>query len=115
MESWYKTIEKINIDLIGKPFLSITISLLILIIFVFFKIFFLEHVGNFSQPIFTLSNYEYSENNFKDGSSYIYASSRGIKYYFYNCKSNIKESNKIYFENELKAQEAGYTLSKSCQ
>ena len=45
---------------------------------------------------------------------FIYAS-KGQKYYFYNCKSSIKEANKIYFDSEASAQKAGYALSKTCK
>ena len=47
--------------------------------------------------------------------SKVYASIKGSKYYFSNCKSSIKEENKIYFKGEIEAQNAGYSLSKTCK
>ena len=47
-------------------------------------------------------------------SKIIYASKRGKKYYFIWCQSSIIDENKIYFESEKRAQEAGYTKAKNC-
>jgi methylphosphotriester-DNA--protein-cysteine methyltransferase len=46
---------------------------------------------------------------------FIYASKKGKKYYFYNCKSSIKEENKIYFNTEDEAKESGRTLASGCK
>lgn len=46
----------------------------------------------------------------------IIASKNGKTYFFSWCKGvdRIKEVNKVYFENEVSAQETGRTLSKTC-
>ena len=44
----------------------------------------------------------------------VYASSRGTKYYYWWCGSNIKEENKVWFKNSDEAIEEGYSLSKTC-
>lgn len=116
MDSFKYTLEKININLAGKPILSISITLIFIILFIFLKINSLERAYTNSNLIFTKSDYKYSKNNKENNKlHYIYASSRGTKYYFYNCKSSIKESNKIYFETELEAIQAGYSLAKACK
>jgi hypothetical protein len=45
----------------------------------------------------------------------VYASSKGTKYYYPNCKSTILEANKITFASALIAEKAGYTLATNCQ
>ncbi len=42
------------------------------------------------------------------------ASRTGQKYYPIDCKTNIKDENKIYFSSELEAQKAGFDRSKTC-
>lgn len=48
-------------------------------------------------------------------SSLFYASKNSKKYYKPECKSNIKEGNKIFFGSAQEAEEKGYTLSKTCK
>ena len=45
-----------------------------------------------------------------------FASSRGSKYYTTSCSAGktIKQENRIYFTTGEEAQQAGYTLSSSC-
>jgi len=46
----------------------------------------------------------------------ITASKNGSKYYFPWCNSaNIKQANRIYFDNEAAAQAKGYTLAANCK
>ena len=49
-----------------------------------------------------------------EGQQKVYASRNGSRYYFEWCSSQIKESNKIFFETEDKAQGAGYALASGC-
>jgi len=42
------------------------------------------------------------------------ASKSGKTYYKISCKNRIKDSNKIYFENEEDAQKTGLRRSKTC-
>ena len=46
-----------------------------------------------------------------------FASSRGSKYYTISCSAGktIKQENRVYFATGEEAQQAGYTLSSSCQ
>lgn len=109
-----ETLNKINTDLAGKPLISILSTLTILILF--FGILTIPQVNSQDEKlIFQKSNYVFDIKDNKQSLHYIYASSRGTKYYFYNCKSTIKESNKIYFESEVEAKSAGYTLAKACK
>ena len=43
------------------------------------------------------------------------ASSKGTKYYYSYCKSNISAKNKIMFESKEMAESAGYTLAANCK
>lgn len=119
-----ETLKKINTELTGSAMLSIVSSLLILSIFLGVKTIFAASNNS------TSKNIDYVASGFKGtdifeiqkdpsakvySSRYIYASKRGKKYYYYNCKSTIKESNKIYFNTDAEAQKAGYTLSKTCK
>ena len=45
----------------------------------------------------------------------IVASKNGSTYYFPWCSNNIKEENKIYFNDEQGAEGAGYRLAKNCE
>lgn len=53
----------------------------------------------------------------ESGLGSIVASKRGSKYYFVWCSGSktLSEANKIYFESEILAQNAGYSLSTSCK
>ena len=103
-----ETMRKINATISRQAFLAIISTLLILLIFFGLRIYTGYNSSNI-YPIYTKSNYIY-----KDSSKFIYASSRGSKYYYYNCESKIDENNKIYFSSEADAEKFGYTLSKSC-
>jgi len=113
IKSITETLKKINIELTFADMISIMFTFIILSSFFIFKII--------KSPNFTSSktlSYIQSNNILSESSiskHYIYASSKGKKYYYYNCKANIKESNKIYFENDEAAIKAGYTLSKTCK
>jgi hypothetical protein len=50
-----------------------------------------------------------------EGQMKVYASRNGSRYYFEWCSSQIKESNKIFFDSESAAEKAGYTLASGCQ
>lgn len=54
-------------------------------------------------------------NTTNNATAAIYASSRGSKYYFSNCKSTIVEQNKVFFASAAEAEAAGYTLASNCQ
>jgi len=45
----------------------------------------------------------------------VYASSKGTKYYYTNCKSTIVEKNKVTFATAQMAEKAGYTLASGCK
>lgn len=111
-----ETLKKINIELSGGVFYSILISLLVLDIFIGFKIYNNYKSKDNDHLIYQKSSILNSSlNSSTDSNSKIYASSKGSKYYFPNCKSSIKEENKIYFNKEVEAQNAGYFLAKSCK
>jgi hypothetical protein len=50
-----------------------------------------------------------------DGS--VFASKNGSTYYFVSCgsSSRIKEENKVWFQSDTAAQNAGYHLAKACE
>lgn len=110
-----ETLKKINIELSGGVLYSILVSLVVLDVFIGFKIYSnyksksSDHLAYQKQSIYN------SPDSVNRDLSKIYASSKGSKYYLANCKSSIKEENKIYFNTEAEAQNAGYQLSKSCQ
>lgn len=60
-------------------------------------------------------SYEYEGVNL-DGRNF-FASSRGTKYYPFGCSAGktIKQENRVYFDTEEQAKEAGYTKSSSCK
>lgn len=109
-----ETLRKINIELKGSAFLSISITIILLIIFFCFKTIYLAK-NNKSDFIYETSKLNLINENNNIKKHFIYASKKGKKYYFYNCKANIKEENKIFFDNEINAQKSGYTLSKTCK
>ena len=49
-----------------------------------------------------------------DGELVVFASKNGSKYYFDWCSSQVKDSNKVYFNSEEKAQSSGYSLASGC-
>ena len=106
-----ETLKKINIELKGPSFLSIILSLLIINIFVGYKVYSSQFSFENESLIYGFSNT--LAQNPKD--KFIYASKRGTKYYYFNCKSSIKEENKIYFNTEESAISAGYSLAKTCK
>lgn len=114
MKSITETLKKINIELSGGVFYSIFISLVVLDLFICFKIYSVYKSKNNDHLIYQKRSIQNRESNSNQDSDKIYASSKGSKYYLPNCKSSIKEENKIYFNTELDAQNAGYQLSKSC-
>ncbi|MFZ2072803.1 MAG: hypothetical protein WA101_01975 [Minisyncoccia bacterium] len=50
------------------------------------------------------------------GSKKYFASNRGQKYYSIGCSAGktIKQENRIYFSTPSEAEQAGYTISSSC-
>jgi hypothetical protein len=50
-----------------------------------------------------------------DSQQKVYASKNGSKYYFDWCSSQVKDSNKVYFNSTELAQGAGYTLASGCR
>jgi len=116
-----ETLKKINQEISNTAVISITISLLIIIIFFGFKIYqaahlnqhlkinYIKHKSSTSSEVLSVIGQNISEKFF------IYASRRGKKYYFYNCKSSILEENRIYFHTEQDAKDSGYVLSQGCQ
>lgn len=110
-----ETLKKINIEISGGVFYSILISLVVLDIFIGFKIYSIYKIKNSDHLIYQKSS-QNKQNSTSDQNSFkVYASSKGSKYYLSNCKSSIKEENKVYFDTEAEAQNAGYQLSKSCE
>ena len=109
-----ETLKKINIELKGSGFLSIILSLTFIISFINFKSF--KAYKAAPNKAFSYMPSKISKEAFRSESKqYIYASKRGTKYYYFNCKSTIKEENKIFFESEEMAERAGYSLAKACQ
>jgi hypothetical protein len=49
-----------------------------------------------------------------DGDFKVFASVNGSKYYFDWCSSQVKDSNKIYFDSEQAAQATGRELASGC-
>ncbi len=107
-----ETLKKINIELSGGVFYSLLISIVVLDLFMGFKIYNIYKSKNSDHLIYQKSSIL---NSSTDSNSKIYASSKGSKYYFPNCKSSIKEENKIYFNSEIEAENAGYSLAKTCK
>ena len=108
-----ETLKKINTELAGSTFLSIIITLILLTSFVAIK----AYSQNGVSPERTI-NYQKSSFVYKNevkNTHFIYASRIGKKYYYYNCKSTIKESNKIFFDSDEAALRAGYTLAAACK
>lgn len=116
LESITETLKKINIELSGSSFLSLFLSLICLNLFLGYKIV-------SSQYFISNNNFQYLESSITNNPEgekgeekyFIYASKKGKKYYYYNCKANIKEENKIFFESDAAALRAGYSLSKTCR
>ncbi len=108
-----ETLRKINMELRGANFLSIFLSLILLSAFIAYKIFTSSYITEAKEMNYIKSDF-ISQNKTKK-IHFIYASIRGKKYYYYNCKSTIKEANKIYFKDDNQALKAGYTLSKTCK
>ena len=110
-----ETLKKINTDLKGGSFLSIILTLILLSLFVGYKILAAGYIDKSSNMIYQAADTGSGLSDSLDSSHFIYASRRGKKYYYFNCKSSIKEANKIYFETDAAAISAGYSLSKSCK
>lgn len=115
MKSITETLKKINIELSGGVFYSILISLVILDIFIGFKTYSIYKSKSSDHLIYQKQSINNSALSANQDLSRVYASSKGSKYYLSNCKSSIKEENKVYFNTEIEAQNAGYQLSKSCE
>jgi len=45
----------------------------------------------------------------------VYASSKGVRYYYLHCKSTVSEKNKVIFASASLAESAGYTLAANCK
>jgi len=116
-----ETLKKINQEISKTALVSISFSLLILITFLGFKIMQAENLNQNLKINYikkqSLNSYEVLNATGHNLSEkfFIYASRRGKKYYFYNCKSSIKEENRIYFQTEQDAKDSGYILSQSCK
>lgn len=68
------------------------------------------------EPVaYTIDNVK--EQAIKSGIDSIVASKRGSKYYFIWCSGakTLSETNKIYFDSETSAQNAGYSLATNCK
>jgi hypothetical protein len=55
------------------------------------------------------------ENSAPRAQGSVYASSKGTKYYYMNCKSSVGAANKITFASATLAEQAGYTLASVCK
>lgn len=115
LSSITETLKKINTELAGGAFLSIVLTLILLSLFLGYKIISLGGLSRAGAMTYQKSIVKSDLENKNQAKHFIYASSRGTKYYYFNCKSTIKEANKIYFETEQSAERAGYTLSKTCK
>ena len=109
-----ETLKKINIDISSFDLMIILFNLILISLFLIYKIQDSSYFKDKEDFQYIKSNIILKNTNTKN-LHFIYASKRGKKYYFYNCKSSIKEANKIYFDSEASAQKAGYTLSKTCK
>ncbi len=110
-----ETLKKINIELKGSAFLSIIITFIILNIYILYKIINNDFLAKEYDFKYEYSNFSSNTISSNTKNHFIYASKRGTKYYYYYCKANIKEENKIFFDTDIKAQNAGYTLAKTCK
>lgn len=119
LESITETFKKINTELKGGAFWSIFLSLFIILGFLWLKISNSEYglYKSQKQNDFSFLSSEIRKESLSNVvlNKFIYASKKGKKYYFYNCKSTIKEANKIFFDTEDLAQKAGYSLAKACK
>lgn len=113
LNSITETLRKINIELRGGSFLSILLTFSILILFMLFKLYSSTAMAN-PDIVHYISS---AQSRPISGSieHFFYASRRGTKYYYYNCKSSIKDENKVYFKDKSSAEKARYTLSKTCK
>lgn len=109
-----ETLKKINTELSGSAFLSILLTFISLNLFLGYKIVSSEYFLDKNELQYQNSSFSESQDT-NINKHFIYASKRGTKYYYWNCKASIKEANKIYFETDASAQKAGYTLSKTCK
>ncbi len=109
-----ETLKKINTEITFLDIIIIIFNIFLISAFLIYKIKVSDYFSNTEDFQYIKSNIILNEENTKS-LHFIYASKRGKKYYFYNCKSSIKEANKIYFDSEASAQKAGYTLSKTCK
>jgi hypothetical protein len=50
-----------------------------------------------------------------DSQQKVYVSKNGSKYYFDWCSSQVKDSNKVYFNSTELAERSGYTLASGCR
>lgn len=110
-----ETLKKINIEASGGTFLSIVLTLILISSYLGYKIVTNEDFIKAEALTYIASNFSPELSSDSKTHHFIYASSRGTKYYYYNCKANIKEANKIFFDSEEAAKKAGYTLAKTCE
>lgn len=112
-----ETFKKINFYLSGPNFFAIILNFILIMSFLIYKTLAFEKPSKDLDFEYFKSSINDEENNISRGKSlnFIYASKRGKNYYYFDCKANIKEENKIFFDSDEKAQKAGYTLSKSCK
>jgi len=111
--------EKINIAFLLGYFWAFLGFFLVISAFFLGRITkFMENSPAFSFEVSSTVYKEEKDSLFGNVStSTIVASSGGKKYYFVWCKGagNIKQSKKRYFESEVAAQKAGYTLAANCK
>lgn len=103
----------------GKPSRFITISLFFSVLLIGSQIFTLHQLAK-NQPSVTINITPDKSILLKSGDQPIklfIASQRGKAYYYPWCSgaANISEGNKIWFANQIDAQNAGYVPAKSCK
>jgi hypothetical protein len=81
-----ETLKKINTELKGGAFLSIILTLILLSLFVGYKILAADYPEQKDNLVYQVADIQNSPFSFSDKSHFIYASSRGTKYYYFNCK-----------------------------
>ena len=65
----------------------------------------------------SLNGLEIQTNNDNKAKLKIIASKNGIRYYYEHCPgiNRIREENMIFFDSEMEAEEAGYTIANNCE
>ena len=59
---------------------------------------------------------DYSQSEYLDQKNQIIASRNGVRFYYQHCPglNRIREENKVFFNSEKEAEDAGYTIANNC-